>query len=356
MVDISLAGGTDFNALERLWSDLEPKADSSFFQSWFWTGCLVEERFCDPVVLTVRADDCVVGLGLFNNRRRRFIGRPTLWLGESGNPVYDAIFIEHNGLLLDRSQPKELLGACLLAAQRGKIDEIQAGRGRLIMLSGVGDEYIAATRALSRVRVLVSRAAPFVDLATIRERGKEFLDCTSANTRYQIRRSNRRYAEVGPIAIQRAKDVDDAQDFLTSLAGFHQSYWLRRGKPGAFANPLFERFHRTLINRAFASGGTDLLKISAGDKVIGYLYNLTWRGQICAYQSGFDYALSHPHQKPGLTCHHTAIEMYLTQGARRYDFLAGAQQYKTSLSSDTENIHWLRVGGGYSRRLPLISG
>ena len=345
MLEISLARGTNFDALEKLWLCLEPKADSSFFQSWFWTGCLVEERFFDPVVLTVRADDCIVGLGLFNNCRRRFIGRPTLWLGESGNPQYDAIFIEHNGFLLDRSQPKELLGACLVAAQRGDVGEIQAGRGRLIMLSGVGDEYVAATRAnLSRVRVLISRSAPFVDLAAIRKSKKKFLDCTSSNTRYQIRRSERRYAESGTIALQRAKNLEEAQDFLTSLAGLHQMHWIRRGKPGAFANPLFERFHRTLISRAFGGGGIDLLKITSGNKVVGYLYNLVWRGHVCSYQSGFNYELSHPHLKPGLTCHHTAIEMYLAEGANRYDFLAGSQQYKMSLSSGSENIHWLRVG------------
>ena len=31
-----------------VWRDLESRSDASFFQSWTWTGCLVEERFLRP--------------------------------------------------------------------------------------------------------------------------------------------------------------------------------------------------------------------------------------------------------------------------------------------------------------------
>src|SRR5258707_7664875 len=127
------------------------------------------------------------------------------------------------------------------------------------------------------MRLYASRPAPFVDLEALRCLGRDFLATTSGNTRYQIRRSERRYAALGPLAIQRARSLDEAQDFLTALARLHQSYWTGRGKPGAFANPNFERFHRALIVRAFADGGIDLLKVTAGATILGYLYNLSFR-------------------------------------------------------------------------------
>jgi len=71
------------------------------------------------------------------------------------------------------------------------------------------------------------------------------------------------------------------------------------------------------------AGEIDLLRIAAGDQTIGFLYNFRFRNRVYAYQSGFDYSVSHPHQKPGLTCHHLAIEMYRRQGLEVYDFLAG---------------------------------
>ena len=50
-----------------------------------------------------------------------------------------------------------------------------------------------------------------------------------------------------------AADVEEALDYLSRLKQLHQAYWTRRGKPGAFANEFFERFHRALIRERFAT-------------------------------------------------------------------------------------------------------
>jgi len=100
-----------------------------------------------------------------------------------------------------------------------------------------------------------------------------------------------------------------------------------------------------LIRRVFSKGeGIDLLKVTAGAKTIGYLYNFSFQGRVSAYQSGFDYEMSDPHLKPGLTSHHLAIEMYLRDGAPSYDFLAGADRYKLSLSTIATPLHWIEIG------------
>jgi CelD/BcsL family acetyltransferase involved in cellulose biosynthesis len=344
MTEITLSKVTDFEQLGELWRDLESRSDASFFQSWAWTGCLVEERFSDPVLLRVHEGDRVTGLALFNQTRPN-LGRPRLWLGESGDRRRDDIFIEHNGILIERGFPKKMLAACLDVAQNTAIGTDRLRRRRIIRLSGVDEKHLAAARACHRaVRVRMVRAAPFVELDALRRSGTDSLEIASRNTRYQIRRSERRYAATGPLAVVRARSVEEAQFFLTELAQLHQAYWVRRGKPGAFANPQFERFHRTLIERTFAGGGTDLLRVSAGSKIVGYLYNLLSRGHVCAYQSGFDYQLSDRHYKPGLTCHHLAIEMYLAKGARRYDFLAGAERYKLSFANTTAPLYWIQIG------------
>ena len=80
-----------------------------------------------------------------------------------------------------------------------------------------------------------------------------------------------------------------------------------------------------------------------------------FRQRVFAYQSGFDYAAAGPHQKPGLTSHYLAIESYRRQGYRRYDFLAGADRYKTSHSNAVAMLHWLDVVPRWSWQR-LISG
>jgi CelD/BcsL family acetyltransferase involved in cellulose biosynthesis len=343
-LEISLCKVVDFEALAELWRDLERRADGSFFQSWAWTGCRAAERFCDPLLLTAREGGVTIAAALFN-RRLRPLRPPALWLGESGVRRYDDIFIEHNGILIERGRPRSLLALCLQEAMGGAIGAARRPRRRRLVISGVDEDHVMAARELGcAVHIRDMRPAPFVDLEALRRSGRGALDNASRNTRYQIRRSERRYRALGPLVIRRAGSLAQAQDFLSGLRRLHQASWTGRGRPGAFANPEFERFHRTLIDRSFAAGGTDLLRVTAGEHVVGYLYNLSYRGHVYAYQSGFDYSLADGQRKPGLLCHYLAIEMYRAEGARRYDFLAGADRYKLSLATGSVDLHWLEIG------------
>jgi CelD/BcsL family acetyltransferase involved in cellulose biosynthesis len=187
------------------------------------------------------------------------------------------------------------------------------------------------------------RTAPYADLAALPARQDAYLATLSANTRHQLRRSARRYARAGPLAVVRAANVAEGFSFLDALADLHQASWVRRGRPGAFALPEFRRFHRELVASGLPRGEIDLLRVTAGGNVLGYLYNFCFGGTISAYQSGFDYADADAQHKPGLTCHHLAIEHYRAEGMRRYDFLAGKDRYKTSLGHGAEDLQWVEL-------------
>jgi hypothetical protein len=65
---------------------------------------------------------------------------------------------------------------------------------------------------------------------------------------------------------------------------------------------------------------------------------------VLAYQSGFAYPQGDAQRKPGLTCHHLAVEDHLAHGMETYDFLAGAGRYKTSLANAVRTLSWLELG------------
>ena len=95
----------DTSALQHLWTELEPRADITFYLSWVWIGTWVEEAGPPDYVLVGRAGDDVVCLGLLRKsvqRRHGFVRSRTLCLHETGNPDQDIVFIEYNGLLTDR--------------------------------------------------------------------------------------------------------------------------------------------------------------------------------------------------------------------------------------------------------------
>ena len=324
----------DFTALGTIWLELEQRARGSFFQSWAWTGCLAEERFADPWLLTARRGGRVVVMGLLNRAPAGRLRPPALFLGESGDAARDSIFIEHNGLLIDGAEDGELGSACWQALVRHSV----LGKCRW-RASGLAPDAASAIEAMRSVRALARRPAPCRDLTTT---GGSVLDGLSTNTRQQLRRSLRAWEEVGPLRLTVAK-ADDADAVLDGLKGLHQAYWTGRGKPGAFAEPFFERFHRALIRRAAPWQSADLIRVSAGDRVVGYLYNLVHAGWVAAYQSGFDYGPDADRLRPGLVCHLLAMEHYAKAGRRLYDFLGGEARYKRSLANGETELLWLEA-------------
>jgi CelD/BcsL family acetyltransferase involved in cellulose biosynthesis len=338
--DIEIRPVKDFAALAPIWLDLERRASGSFFQSWAWTGCLAEARFPDPWLLTARRDGKVVGLALFNRgpRDRLGISRPLL-LGESGDPDLDVIFIEHNGLLLDRGEGAELAQRCWAALDACKDGGLQNALWRL---GGVPQAVREALPGDRRVRVTARRPAPYFDFS-VAPPDIPAIDRLSANTRQQLRRSLRAWEEIGPLRLEIAATFEQAEAFLDALAELHQRYWIGRGKPGAFAAPFFMRFHRALIRRSSHAQSVDLIRVSAGDRVIGYLYNFVHDGWVAAYQSGFDFGPDADRLRPGLVCHLMAIEHYRRVGMRLYDFLGGEARYKRSFANCETELLWLDV-------------
>jgi CelD/BcsL family acetyltransferase involved in cellulose biosynthesis len=328
----------DFSAVASLWRDLERRADGSFFQSWAWTGCLAEERFDDPWLLSARDDrGAALALALFNRGPRRGFRRVrSFLLGESGAPARDSIFIEHNGLLLDRAAPDGLARSCwdALAA---------VSPGAAWVLSGVSTPILADLPAGRIPRERVRRPAPFLDFTALARPDAPVLDQLSANLRQQLRRTLRAWSAIGPLTCEIAGAMDQADSFLDGLKSLHQRYWTRRGKPGAFAEPFFERFHRALRRRAGPGQSVDLMRISAGGRIVGYLYNLVHQGTVAAYQSGFDFAEDADHLRPGLVSHLLAIEHYRRAGMNRYDFLGGEARYKRGFSNRATELLWLDV-------------
>lgn len=334
------------DSLAPLWSELESRSDCSFFQSWGWIGCWLRllPPSARPSVLKGRQGSellCMAVLVPKRSLRHGFLRSNGLYLSETGDPSLDSLTVEYNGFLTDRGagvaavrQPLEWL-----VRRRHDWDEL--------LLSGLADGDLQAfsetARACGlRIHVRARKPCDYVDLGAVERSGGDFLAGLSKNTRYQIRRSLRLYAADGEPSFRLAETVEEAQDFLARLKDLHQAYWTRRGEAGAFANPFFERFHRTLIGERFGSGEIQVARIAAGSRVIGYLYNFLHRGHLYAYQSGFAYH-EDPKLKPGLVSHYLAIRHYLEQGAATYDFMAGDSQHKRSLGTGAMELTWLSL-------------
>ncbi len=327
--------------LEARWRALAKASGGSYFQDWGWVGCMAAERYRDPILIEMHQDGTLVALALFSGTPSRRDGT-SLHLQESVDPLLASIFVEHNGPLVAIVDPvlrQAVLADLFTHAMKATIDLLPAPR-RLV-LSGVGPDCAdAVVMTGGLVDEKSRRMAPFSDLRSL-DPERSFVEHLSRNTRHQLRRSNRLYAAQGELAIRRADTVDEGVAYLAKMIELHDITWKARGKKGAFATASVRRFYHKLIEAGVPLGEVDLLRVTAGDSVVGYLMNFNHNGTVSAYQSGFDYAAAKPQQKPGLTSHYLAIEAYRARGVAIYDFLAGADRYKLSLANSHRWLHWL---------------
>jgi CelD/BcsL family acetyltransferase involved in cellulose biosynthesis len=330
--------------LGLLWRDLEARADITFFLSWDWMSAWIAELETPPLILVGEAGGALVLLGLLVPRLRReaagAIRVRGLHLHATGRADLDMIAHEYNGFLVDRvwaGQAEAEAVAWLLGRRIGahRYDEVH-------VKDTAADRALAMIPPDALVRELSHKPSWRVDLDALRASGKPYLDSLSANTRQQVRRAMRLYGERGALTVTRAPDATTALAWLDALAELHQRHWQARGQPGGFAFPFFIRFQRRLLETCVPRGTAELVRVSAGAEAIGYVYNLMLRGHILAFVTGFR-SDADPRLKPGLVSHALCIQRHADEGARLYDFMAGAYRYKANLGRPGPELVYLQI-------------
>ncbi|HEX3417703.1 MAG TPA: GNAT family N-acetyltransferase [Stellaceae bacterium] len=328
--------------LEREWRKLEAAGNPSFFTSWHWIGTLLSALppASRPKLLRGNAGGETVALALLGanqtRRRRGLVRSRCLYLNETGDPRFDTLTIEHNGILAaaewDLVIWDELIG--WFAGLRGEADELNVGGSqRHLPEAALGKWGLGRHEA--------SLPSYSVDLCRLEASDGEIYPVLSANARQQLRRALRYFARFGPLRLVEGTTVAEALTFFDAMKELHCASWERRGRAHSFSGGFFDPFHRLLIGRSFAEGGTQLLKACAGDRVLGYLYNFRLGNRVYAYQSGFDDA--DRRERPGIVTHALAIRHAFRSGAGVYDFMAGRNRLKESFATRCEPMLWQTV-------------
>lgn len=185
-----------------------------------------------------------------------------------------------------------------------------------------------------------SSRAYFTDLAQFDSDPARYIQKLSKNKREQVRRSIKFYRQFGTEEIRLASDQHEALQFFDNMGVFHQEYWKGKGCSGSFANDKWVRFHKDIIINYFHH--VQLVRISFGEHVLGYLYNLVDRDVAYSMQSGFNYS-SNKHDRPGIIAHILITNYYIQNSMLRYEYLAGESRYKQSLSTSYNTLKWYSV-------------
>lgn len=327
------------------WISLERTTKSSFFLSWGWIGNWLKILPPDPrpQMLILKHDNLIVGLAVLIKQkvyRKKIFLSNTISLNDCGLHGFNMV-IEHNGILIRPSYEGSVTEAFI-----DYIYNYLPGWDELF-INGIDEtNYLCNKNLYSNKALRIYKreksVARYVDLTLIRTNKQNYLATLSKNTRYQIKRAMRNLQQFGDIQLVKARSIDEAIEFFSELGILHQQYWKAKGQPGSFHNPVWRKFHHSVIKTCFASGNVQILKIIAGDKIIGYLYNLVNNKDVCMLQSGINYEFNN-NIHPGYICHYLAIEYNLDNGMSKYDFLAGDSQYKKSLAKQVSNLGWIVI-------------
>ena len=319
--------------VERIWRELDDLTSRSFFTSWGWMenwlACLPRDQTPELAVLRDQGKPVAafflrrapqVRLGVVKSR--------ALYFNITGNKRLDDLVVEYNGLV-----GREISIGVLMDSLPLDWDELFLPALRPDAFGGLSELVFRG------FKVRIERTVPvhYVELARVREQG--YLKLLTGQTRSQVKRAQR---EAGTVEVEIASDLSRAQAIYEELVQLHQTSWRARGEPGAFADPWFDRFHRRLIQKRFAQGDIQLMRLSNEHGTIGALYNFVHRGKVLQYQSGFA-SFENKHLKPGFLAHTAAIEHAATAGHDVYDFLAGDVRYKKSLGTASTQLTWAKV-------------
>jgi len=333
----------------KMWRRVEKVANPSIFQSSVWISAWLDtlsdfdalEGKSNLLEITINNQPAGIGLISENSVKRKIIiNTKALFLNSSGTKDYDSITIEHNGFLLCEEYKKEIINTIMNYLYSSVenweelyIDGISDSKQELLLKD-------MAELCHLNIKTRDTKKYFYIDLMDIPSNGEDYLASLSSNTRYQIRRSVREYEKTGKITIINAKNQEELEAYFRRMVDIHQKYWEGKNKPGAFGSDFQLLFHKKLIKLLHAEGNLQFLKISCGDEEIGYLYNFIYNRTVYSYQSGFVYG-SNAKLKPGMVCHYYAILYNIANSNKRYDFLAGENQYKHSMSTNTATMNWI---------------
>ena len=319
-----------FDELASQWREFDRLGMHDFFVTWTWMGTWLRilPSSVKPRLVRAMKGDELVGLAtltLTDCKLHGLIPVSQAWLNATGRWDLDQVMIEHNGFACYNVGSNELLQALVKSFSEGHISTDE------LLLPGVAESIYCKSKLIDAGRPARAYRAPL-------DRGRGIESLLSSNARQQLRRSFRAVRSIGKLSVDIAQDLSTAQQYFSDLKAMHVRWWERRGHPHAFTNAIFEKFHRTLITNGIGDQNVDLLRVTAGDQVLGYLYNFRRNGKISSYQTGF--SNNFEDFRPGYICHALAMNFYANAGMTSYDFLAGSNRLKQSLGIQSYEVGW----------------
>ncbi|MGB0664434.1 MAG: GNAT family N-acetyltransferase [Pontibacterium sp.] len=354
----------DREKLDRIWPSSTASEPHSYFLSrqWIdaWLDTLPHNVKIDAHIVYIKQKRLVFFTGRHESAFKQLSQQKRITLNATGASHLDyGLWIEYNGLIgeIDNTTATELSKDF-----DGIAAQLYEGKWTELYIPGIevnNPLYTALLEGNSnkQYETFIESSLPsyFVDLQKI-STPTAYLAQLSRNTRAQLTRAYREYQSIykAPLETHFANTTEEALSFFEGLVKLHTQSFEQTKRKSHFTTPFAQTFHKHLISERFSSGEILISQTRCGNRIVGYLYNFIHHGKVSYFQSGLHFE-NNKHLKPGLVCHHQAIAHLIKQNTQHplyveYDFLAGHERLKRSLSNNQRTIEWLTI----KKRHPLL--
>jgi CelD/BcsL family acetyltransferase involved in cellulose biosynthesis len=175
----------------------------------------------------------------------------------------------------------------------------------------------------------------------------EYVSSLDSSFRPLLTRYPKRLQSRFTVKFSRCEDVDDLKTQLQTLFDLHQMRWTGRGEAGAFAGNARRDFYQRMGAAFLQRGWLEFWLLELDGETVGAQFCFRYNDTVSLLQEGF-----HPKyasEKIGYALKAHLLQEMISSGARRYDFLGGADSYKSKFGAHQENYLNLFIAGPSKR-------
>jgi CelD/BcsL family acetyltransferase involved in cellulose biosynthesis len=312
----------EFATLRAEWDPLVaamPRPSPFLLHGWLLQWWRHHSRHGRLSVHVAREGDRLTGaLPLFVERRRGL--RIARFLGKDAAALADV-------LVADGAHP----------STAGLLVERAAGSGAdFVDLFGLPESSrLEAAAGSERLRLIQRAEAPVLDLRAGWD--EVYRAKTSAKRRNLHRRRRKQLSRLGDVTFDVARDLEELMPALEDAFRLHEARWLDRPEASGFATAAGQEFHRAAIAALAPLGVPRIALLRIDGEAVACNYFFLYRECMYFHELAFDPLLAR--WSPGQIATLDSIEVAAAEGARRVEFLGGAERYKLELADGLEPLH-----------------
>jgi CelD/BcsL family acetyltransferase involved in cellulose biosynthesis len=198
-----------------------------------------------------------------------------------------------------------------------------------------GSSRLAAAAGEERLTLIPRAEAPVLSL----EPGWEavYRAKTSGKRRNLHRRRRRQLERFGEVTFEVARDLEELAPALEEAFRLHDSRWRDRPEASGFATATGQEFHRAALAALAPLGVPRIALLRVAGRAVACNYYFLLGGCMYFHELAFDPVLAR--WSPGQIATLDSLEAAAAEGARRVEFLGGAERYKLELADRLEPLH-----------------